>query len=82
MNHSKSQQAAGYPISNDQQGNIQSPIEKSEVLGPPTTLGYPPQPDYTQQPPSYCQQPQYHVPAEPSAPPPSYYDAGSNNVRH
>lgn len=77
MNYSKSKQAAG---DNDQQGNIQSPIEKSSVFEPPAVPSYPPQSDYPQQPPSY--QLPYHMPTGPSAPPPSYYSAGSNTVRH
>ena len=69
MNYSKSKQAAG------EQGTIQSPIEKSGVLSePPAALGYPLQSDYPQQSPSY------QLP--PTGPPPSFYDAGSNTVRH
>ena len=76
MNYIESKQAAG---DNDQQGTIQSPIGKSGVLEPPAVLGYPPQSDYPQQPPSY--QLPYHLPTGPSTQPPSYYSTGSNTVR-
>ena len=76
-NYITSKQAAG---DNNQQGTIQTPIEKCGVIEPPAVLDYPLQSEYPQQPPSY--QLPYHMPTGPSAPPPSYYGAGSNTVRH